>query len=62
MVALSMGKVGNRLGKRGKHGHLAKCRNCLERARYDSSIHAYLPHDRLWIKQRTFQHLKKLAH
>ncbi|XP_004498795.1 enhancer of rudimentary homolog [Cicer arietinum] len=29
---------------------------------YDSSIHAYLPHDRQWIKQRTFQHLKKLAH
>ncbi|KAK7260950.1 hypothetical protein RIF29_27252 [Crotalaria pallida] len=29
---------------------------------YDSSIHAYLPHDRQWIKQKTFQHLKKLAH
>ncbi|CAL5358815.1 unnamed protein product [Camellia sinensis] len=29
---------------------------------YDHSIQAYLPCDRQWIKQRTFQHLKKLAH
>lgn len=29
---------------------------------YDHSIQAYLPYDRQWIKQRTFQHLKKLAH
>ncbi|KAG6649735.1 hypothetical protein CIPAW_07G231200 [Carya illinoinensis] len=29
---------------------------------YDHSIHAYLPYDRQWIKQRTFHHLKKLAH
>ncbi|CAL5206299.1 unnamed protein product [Lathyrus oleraceus] len=29
---------------------------------YDSSILAYLPYDREWIKQQTFQHLKKLAH
>ncbi|TKY74810.1 Enhancer of rudimentary-like [Spatholobus suberectus] len=28
---------------------------------YDHSIHAYVPHDRHWIKQRTFQHLQKLA-
>ncbi|KAG4389277.1 hypothetical protein AAZX31_06G057800 [Glycine max] len=28
---------------------------------YDHSSHAYVPHDRQWIKQRTFQHLKKLA-
>ncbi|RDX81305.1 Enhancer of rudimentary-like protein, partial [Mucuna pruriens] len=28
---------------------------------YDHSIQAYVPHDRQWIKQRTFQHLKKLA-
>ncbi|XP_027356450.1 enhancer of rudimentary homolog [Abrus precatorius] len=29
---------------------------------YDHSIQAYSPHDRQWIKRRTFQHLKKLAH
>ncbi|KAL6547617.1 hypothetical protein OROHE_009322 [Orobanche hederae] len=29
---------------------------------YDHSIQAYLPYDREWIKQRTLQHLKKLAH
>ncbi|KAL0327616.1 UNVERIFIED_CONTAM: putative folate-biopterin transporter 6 [Sesamum angustifolium] len=29
---------------------------------YDHSIQAYLPYDRQWIKQRTLQHLKKLAH
>ncbi|KAL5556465.1 hypothetical protein UlMin_013099 [Ulmus minor] len=29
---------------------------------YDHSVRAYLPYDRQWIKQRTFQHLKKLAH
>ncbi|KAJ8774178.1 hypothetical protein K2173_009609 [Erythroxylum novogranatense] len=29
---------------------------------YDHSVQAYLPYDRQWIKQRTFQHLKKLAH
>ncbi|XP_048332051.1 enhancer of rudimentary homolog isoform X2 [Ziziphus jujuba] len=29
---------------------------------YDHGIQAYLPCDRQWIKQRTFQHLKKLAH
>ncbi|XP_047980270.1 enhancer of rudimentary homolog isoform X2 [Salvia hispanica] len=28
---------------------------------YDHSIQAYLPYDRQWIKQRTLQHLKKLA-
>ncbi|KAL0916725.1 hypothetical protein M5K25_014258 [Dendrobium thyrsiflorum] len=28
---------------------------------YDHSIHAFLPYDRQWIKQRMFQHLKKLA-
>ncbi|GMH10561.1 hypothetical protein Nepgr_012402 [Nepenthes gracilis] len=28
---------------------------------YDHSIQAYLPYDRQWIKQKTFQHLKKLA-
>ncbi|XP_030544460.1 enhancer of rudimentary homolog [Rhodamnia argentea] len=28
---------------------------------YDHNIQAYLPYDREWIKQRTFQHLKKLA-
>ncbi|ERN07062.1 hypothetical protein AMTR_s00019p00053160 [Amborella trichopoda] len=28
---------------------------------FDHSIQAYLPYDRQWIKQRTFQHLKKLA-
>ncbi|GBG82284.1 hypothetical protein CBR_g34568 [Chara braunii] len=27
----------------------------------DHSINAYVPHDRQWIKQRAFQHLKKLA-
>ncbi|CAM8961543.1 unnamed protein product [Rhodiola kirilowii] len=29
---------------------------------YEHSIQGYLPYDRQWIKQRTFQHLKKLAH
>ncbi|KAB2077614.1 hypothetical protein ERO13_A06G102300v2 [Gossypium hirsutum] len=29
---------------------------------YDHSIQAYLPYDRQWIKQKVFQHLKKLAH
>ncbi|KAL5538094.1 hypothetical protein UlMin_045903 [Ulmus minor] len=29
---------------------------------YDHSVREYLPYDRQWIKQRTFQHLKKLAH
>ncbi|KAL1290980.1 hypothetical protein HN51_059532 [Arachis hypogaea] len=29
---------------------------------YDHSIHAYMPHDRQWIKQRTLRHLKKFAH
>ncbi|GER32488.1 enhancer of rudimentary protein [Striga asiatica] len=29
---------------------------------YDHSIQAYLPYDRQWIKQRTLQHLRKLAH
>ncbi|CAI0376626.1 unnamed protein product [Linum tenue] len=29
---------------------------------YDHTIQAYLPYDRQWIKQKTFQHLKKLAH
>lgn len=28
---------------------------------YDGSKHAYFPYDREWIKERTFQHLKKLA-
>ncbi|WMV40295.1 hypothetical protein MTR67_033680 [Solanum verrucosum] len=28
---------------------------------YDHSIQAYLPYDRQWIKQKTLQHLKKLA-
>ncbi|XP_072976915.1 enhancer of rudimentary homolog [Typha angustifolia] len=28
---------------------------------YDHSIQAFLPYDRQWIKQRMFQHLKKLA-
>ncbi|KAF8389251.1 hypothetical protein HHK36_025944 [Tetracentron sinense] len=28
---------------------------------YDHSIQAYLPYDRQWIKQRTFQHLRKLS-
>ncbi|KAJ8635250.1 hypothetical protein MRB53_009517 [Persea americana] len=28
---------------------------------YDHSRQAYLPYDRHWIKQRTFQHLKKRA-
>ncbi|XP_072995347.1 enhancer of rudimentary homolog isoform X1 [Typha latifolia] len=28
---------------------------------FEHSIQAYLPYDRQWIKQRTFQHLKKLA-
>ncbi|KAL2525417.1 Enhancer of rudimentary-like protein [Abeliophyllum distichum] len=28
---------------------------------YDHSIQAYLPYDREWIKQKTLQHLKKLA-
>eukprot|EP00249_Psilotum_nudum_P010253 c22430_g1_i3 orf=674-991(-) len=28
---------------------------------YDPALHAYLPYDRQWIKQRAFQHLKKLA-
>lgn len=30
--------------------------------RYEHSIQAYLPYDRQWIKQKIFQHLKKLAH
>ncbi|KAM7459597.1 hypothetical protein LguiA_036591 [Lonicera macranthoides] len=29
---------------------------------FDQSIQGYLPYDRQWIKQRTFHHLKKLAH
>ncbi|KAI9192701.1 hypothetical protein LWI28_026771 [Acer negundo] len=29
---------------------------------YDHSIQGYLPYDRQWLKQRIFQHLKKLAH
>ncbi|KAJ4834342.1 hypothetical protein Tsubulata_037541 [Turnera subulata] len=29
---------------------------------YDHKVQAYLPYDREWIKQKTFQHLKKLAH
>ncbi|KAL6633996.1 hypothetical protein ACP70R_026667 [Stipagrostis hirtigluma subsp. patula] len=28
---------------------------------YDNSIQAFLPYDRQWIKQKLFQHLKKLA-
>ncbi|XP_051137489.1 enhancer of rudimentary homolog isoform X2 [Andrographis paniculata] len=28
---------------------------------YDHSIQAYLPYDRQWIKQKTLQHLKRLA-
>ncbi|KAL6652451.1 hypothetical protein ACP70R_011376 [Stipagrostis hirtigluma subsp. patula] len=28
---------------------------------YDDSLHAYLPYDRQWIKQKLFQHLKRLA-
>ncbi|KAF5178343.1 Enhancer of rudimentary-like protein [Thalictrum thalictroides] len=28
---------------------------------YDNSIQGYLPYDRQWIKQRTFNHLKRLA-
>ncbi|KAK3021387.1 hypothetical protein RJ639_046468 [Escallonia herrerae] len=28
---------------------------------YDHSLQAFLPYDRQWIKERTFQHLKKLA-
>ncbi|KAK8953380.1 hypothetical protein KSP40_PGU012152 [Platanthera guangdongensis] len=28
---------------------------------YDNTIHAFLPYDRQWIKQRIFQHLKRLA-
>ncbi|GJN02441.1 hypothetical protein PR202_ga19792 [Eleusine coracana subsp. coracana] len=28
---------------------------------YDDSLHAFLPYDRQWIKQKLFQHLKKLA-
>ncbi|KAJ0989843.1 hypothetical protein J5N97_008199 [Dioscorea zingiberensis] len=28
---------------------------------YDHSIHAYLPYDRQWIKERTFRHLENLA-
>eukprot|EP00246_Nothoceros_aenigmaticus_P012385 TRINITY_DN381_c0_g1_i2.p1 TRINITY_DN381_c0_g1~~TRINITY_DN381_c0_g1_i2.p1 ORF type:complete len:116 (+),score=17.01 TRINITY_DN381_c0_g1_i2:124-471(+) len=27
----------------------------------DPAINAYVPYDRQWIKQRAFQHLKKLA-
>ncbi|KAK2994003.1 hypothetical protein RJ640_005875 [Escallonia rubra] len=34
--------------------------SCLSRS-YDHSLQAYLPYDRQWIKERTFQHLKKLA-
>ncbi|EOY29315.1 Enhancer of rudimentary protein [Theobroma cacao] len=29
---------------------------------YDHAIQAFLPYDRQWIKQKVFQHLKKLAH
>ncbi|KAA3458078.1 enhancer of rudimentary-like protein isoform X1 [Gossypium australe] len=29
---------------------------------YDHRIQAFLPNDRQWIKQKLFQHLKKLAH
>nr|QFS19072.1 enhancer of rudimentary 1 [Apopellia endiviifolia (species B)] len=28
---------------------------------FDPSMNAYVPYDRQWIKQRAFQHLKKLA-
>ncbi|KAJ6804141.1 enhancer of rudimentary-like protein [Iris pallida] len=28
---------------------------------FDHSVQAYLPNDRQWIKQRMFQHLRKLA-
>ncbi|KAK3144348.1 hypothetical protein QOZ80_4AG0311830 [Eleusine coracana subsp. coracana] len=28
---------------------------------YDDSLHAFLPCDRQWIKQKLFQHLKRLA-
>lgn len=28
---------------------------------YEHDRQAYLPYDREWIKQRTFQHLKKMA-
>ncbi|WOL17291.1 hypothetical protein Cni_G26082 [Canna indica] len=28
---------------------------------FDHAIHAYLPYDRMWIKNRMFHHLKKLA-
>lgn len=28
---------------------------------FDPSIQAYLPYDRQWIKQRAFQHLRRLA-
>ncbi|XP_009790823.1 enhancer of rudimentary homolog [Nicotiana tabacum] len=28
---------------------------------YDHSLQAYLPYDRQWIKQKTLQHLKRLA-
>ncbi|XVE53519.1 hypothetical protein DITRI_Ditri03aG0009600 [Diplodiscus trichospermus] len=29
---------------------------------YDHKMQAFLPYDREWIKQKVFQHLKKLAH
>ncbi|XP_022754447.1 enhancer of rudimentary homolog [Durio zibethinus] len=29
---------------------------------YDHTIQAFLPYDRQWIKQKVFQHLKRLAH
>ncbi|WJZ85381.1 hypothetical protein VitviT2T_004921 [Vitis vinifera] len=29
---------------------------------YEHSIQAYLPYDRQWIKQRTLQHLRRMAH
>ncbi|XVF35692.1 hypothetical protein REPUB_Repub18cG0167900 [Reevesia pubescens] len=29
---------------------------------YEHTIQAFLPYDRQWIKQKVFQHLKKLAH
>ncbi|KAL6903563.1 hypothetical protein ACP4OV_004376 [Aristida adscensionis] len=28
---------------------------------YDDSLHAFLPYDRQWIKQKLFHHLKRLA-
>ncbi|XP_051218042.1 enhancer of rudimentary homolog [Lolium perenne] len=28
---------------------------------YDHQLHAFLPYDRQWIKQKMFQHLKTLA-